>query len=325
MRPFTRSVLAATLWLTAWGMALPANAQVDSREGIALQNQIYQLRQQLQALSDQGARGGASRQPEYSQPAPAYGGGSDILTQLLTRVDALEDQVRRLRGRVDETQNQLQRQDADLNKRIDDLAFQLNPQAGGSQGNGPPGGPQGFAPQVGANPYGVPSDDPQSTDYQQAGPPNQRGGPPSGASVAANQAARPPRASPGPRTPEVALQQGNAALARHDYQAAEAAARDVLANRTSPRAYDAQILLAQALLGQRQYAQSAIAFDDAYNRSRKGTHAQEALVGLATSLSAINEKKAACDTLTRLRTEFPQPRPEVRDSAATTAQKAGCH
>ena len=34
-----------------------ADAQVDSREGIALQNQIYQLRQELKAVQDQaGAR-----------------------------------------------------------------------------------------------------------------------------------------------------------------------------------------------------------------------------------------------------------------------------
>ena len=50
------------------------------------------------------------------------------------------------------------------------------------------------------------------------------------------------------------MQEGNAALARRDYPAAEQAAREVLAgSRTSPRAYDAQFLLAQALMGQRQY------------------------------------------------------------------------
>ena len=105
---------------------------MDSREGIALQNQIYQLRQQLQALQDQVARGGGggSRQPSYAPP-PQQSGGNDLVAQLLTRVDALEDQVRQLRGRIDETQNQLQRQNDDLGKRIDDLAFQINPQGGG--------------------------------------------------------------------------------------------------------------------------------------------------------------------------------------------------
>ena len=70
--------------------------------------------------------------------------------------------------------------------------------------------------------------------------------------------------------------------------------------------------------------QAAIAFDDAYNRSRKGSHAQDALLGLASSLTAINEKKAACDTLTRLRTDFPQPRSDIAAGAGAAGQKAGC-
>jgi hypothetical protein len=49
------------------------------------------------------------------------------------------------------------------------------------------------------------------------------------------------------------------------------------------------------------------------------------LLGLADSLSAINEKKAACDSLARLRAEFPQPRPDIAAGAAAAARKTGCH
>jgi TolA-binding protein len=276
----------------------PTQAQVDSREGIALQNQIYQLRQELKAAEDQMARGGGSgsRAPAYP-PTPLQSAGNDMVAQLLTRVDALEDQVRQLRGRLDETQNQLQRQNDDLGKRIDDLAFQINPQ--GAQ----PAAPQN--PQPGAPPPAYPSQGPGPA---QLVPPPAR-----------------PAAPPGPRTPEVALQEGNAALARRDYPNAEAAAREVLAKRTSPRAYDARLLLAQALSGERQYAQAAIAYDDAYKSGPKAGHAQDAMLGLASSLAAINEKKAACDTLTRLRADFPQPRPDIAAGAAAAAQKTGCH
>ena len=121
------------------------------------------------------------------------------------------------------------------------------------------------------------------------------------------------------------MQEGNAALARRDYMAAEQAAREVLTGyRTSPRAYDAQFLLAQALAGQRQYSQAAIAYDDSYSRARKGAHAADALVGLASALAAINEKKAACDTLAKLRAEFPNPRPDLREATASIGQRAGC-
>jgi TolA-binding protein len=300
MRPFARSILPATLLLAGLA-ASPAHAQVDSREGIALQNQIYQLRQQIQGLQDQVARGGGggggAPRPTYVVP-PSSGGSGDLVAQLLTRVDSLEDQVRQLRGQIQQTQNQVDRQGADLGKRIDDLSFQAG-QGGGapSAASRPP--PGSVAPPL---PTGTLA-------------------PPPG--VAPSQAPTPPTAAP-PRTPEMAMQDANAALARHDYQRAEAAAREVLANRTSPRAYDAQMALAQALAGQRQYPQSAIAFDDAYNRSRKGIHAQDALLGLANSLAAINEKKAACDTVARLHSEFPQARPDVRESAAAIRGRLGC-
>ena len=262
---------------------IPAVAQVESREGIALQNQILELRRQMQALQDQANRGGGSPTNlgrAYPQPST---GGSDLVAQLLSRVDALEEQVRQLRGRVDETQNEVQRQGADLGKRIDDMAFQAQ---------SPRGGPP------------APTVSPQ---------------PPSSLGAAAAPSA------PARRTPELVMQEGNAALARRDYPAAEQAAREVLtSNRTSPRAYDAQFLLAQALIGQHQYSQAAIAYDDTYNRSRKGAHAPDALLGLANSLIAINEKKAACDTLAKLHGEYPSPRPDVRDAMAASSQRAAC-
>jgi TolA-binding protein len=267
-----------------------ALAQVDSREAIALQNQIYQLRQEVQMLRDQGGRGGAAAP---AQRGGAYGfssGSNDMVAQLLTRVDAMEEQIRQLRGRIDENQNQMQRQNADLSKKIDDLAFQMSSSpAPGAAAPARPVAPPLAAP----TPAPVPLQPPAAT-------------------------------GPTPRTPERALQEGNAALARRDYTAAEQSAREVLSNRTSPRAYDAQFLLAQSLAGQRQFPQAAIAYDDTYNRSRKGSYAQDALLGLANSLTAINEKKAACDTLGRLAAEFPQVRNDLREPIAGARQRASC-
>ncbi len=63
--------------------------------------------------------------------------------------------MRQLRGRIDETQNQLQRQNDDLGKRIDDLAFQISPQAAGRPGTQPgpqPGGGAMIPPSVGPGP-----------------------------------------------------------------------------------------------------------------------------------------------------------------------------
>lgn len=121
------------------------------------------------------------------------------------------------------------------------------------------------------------------------------------------------------------MQEGNAALARRDYGVAEATAREVLSGgKGGPRAGDAQFLLAQALMGKRDYPGAAVAYDDAYNRSRTGSRAPDALLGLANALAGLNDRANACGALDKLRTEFPAPRPNVREAAAAARGRSGC-
>ena len=316
-------------WLPIWTLALagllltswPAAAQM-SRDQIDLRNQIYQLQQQVQALQQQMAQGNGGSylgQSGYQQQQPpSGGGGNDLVPQLLTQVQSLEAEMRDLRGRVDTLQNQVDQQNADLNKRMGDLAFQIqNGGQGGAQGEAPPpAGPEAALGQAQGAPQVPPTVPPQTL----SPPPGSLGA--TRAPTTQPAATAPPAP---PRTPELALRDGEVALDRHDYPAAAAAAHEVLTRfRTSPRAYDAQYLLAEAMVGQKQFAQAAIAYDDTYNRNRKGAHAPEALIGLAYSLSSINEKRAACDTLTKLHAEFPHPPAEIRQAAATVGQRAGC-
>jgi len=208
-----------------------------------------------------------------------------VTSQLLERVSRLEDEVRTLRGRIDELNNTLQQQNADRAKQIQDLNFKLE------NANAPPG--KGAA-----------------------------AGPVPATPVAPAASATP--AAPRHRPPELALQEGNAALARRDYGAAEADAREVLSGPKSPRDIDARFLLARALAGKRDYANAAVAYDDAYKASRTGPHAQDSLLGLASSLSTLGEKRAACATLDQLKAEFPTPRPDLREQIAATGQQAAC-
>ena len=270
---------AAAAWATA-AVALggpAAQAQMDSREAIQLQNEILDMRRDLQLLRQQS--GNASALPRVSRPQPGDDTGG-LTAQLLDRVATLEEQVRALRGEVDRLGNQQQRQGEDLNKQIADLNFAL--QNAGSVRT---------QPQV---------------------------SPPSGGGTIAS-----PPSGPTPRTPELAMQEGNAALARRDYAAAEAAGREVVAKR-GPRQADGQFLLAQAELGQRNFQQAAPDFYDAYNRSRTGARAPDALLGVANALIGVGDKTSACEALTKLRTEFPQPRPDVREGESSARQRAGC-
>src|SRR3984957_1918338 len=121
-----RLIVALVLTVGVVSVRQSALAQVDSREGIALQNQILDLRRQMQSLQDQVSRGGGGS-PTYlgrgGSPPPS-GGANDLVAQLLARVDALAGQVRQLRGRTDETAHQVQRMGADLSKRIEAQASQ---------------------------------------------------------------------------------------------------------------------------------------------------------------------------------------------------------
>ncbi len=280
----------ATACLAAGAPA--AKAQMETREGIALQNQILELRHELDQLRGQGIPAG-----ETYAPPPASSGG-DLTPQLLDRVSRLEDEVRQLRGRLDEEDNARQQAEANLAKQLGDLEFRLGNGGAGGVPAPPPGRPEGTL----------------------SPPPSNLG-----------QSLAPPRATPplsvqpvAPRTPELALRDANAALARRDYASAEAAAREVLASGRGPRTTDAQYVLAQSLAGQRNYQAAAVAYDDAYNRNARGSRAPDSLLGLANSLNAIGDKRAACQTLDKLRAEFPAARPDLREPIAAARTRAAC-
>ena len=283
-------------WASAAAVLLlagPGWAQMDSREGIALQNQILELRRDVQAMRAQ--RGGPPPiQPFRSGGAVSGAGGGEITAQLLDRVQSLEDEVRRLHGQMDEQTNASRRQGDDLSKQVGDLNFRLQNGAGTPRAT-----PREPAPDA-------------SRDLLRGEPPTALNPPPS-------------QGGTGRRPPELAMQEGNAALARRDYSAAEAAAREALGgNRSGPRAADAQFLLAESLYGRRDYQGAAVAFDDSYSRSRTGSRAPDALLGLSNALAGLGDRGSACQALDRLRAEFPRPRPDVQAAANAARGRSGC-
>jgi TolA-binding protein len=260
-----------------------ATAQVDSREAIALQNQILQLRQELDLLRRSGA----------TAPAPARQSGTpnELVGQLLSRVAAMEEEVRRLRGRIEELDFARRQQSQAFEKLQGDIDFRLQ-QLEGQGGAATRPSPAAVAPPAAAAPLPA---------------------------IAA------PPAGPVPRTPERAIAEGQAALGRRDYLAAEAAAREALRNRgIGPRAADAQMLLGDSLAGRRDWAGAALAYNDAYSRNRGGPRAPEALVGLAGAFASLGNQREACDTLADLRNVQPNLRPPLSERAQEIRQRARC-
>jgi TolA-binding protein len=258
---------------------LPAAAQMDSREGIALQNQILELRRDLDLLR----RGGAAPAPVPVAPRGAGGGApQEIVQQLLGRVGELEEEVRRLRGRLEVAENANRRLAEDVEKLRGDMDFRLQQLEGGGRGGT-------------ARPPQAPAATPA-----------------------------PPAPASAPRTAERAIAEGQAALARNDFDAAEAAAREALRGRPGPRAQDANILLGEALLGRRQYQNAALAFNDAYSANRRSSRAPEALLGLANSFQGFGARREACDTLDQLRSEYTQLAAPLARRVAEARRRAQC-
>ena len=102
-----------------------ARAQVETREGIYLQNQLLELKRDVQSLRDQlnrnSATGGSVLGANRTPSAPAQ--NADATTALLERVARLEDDLRQLRGQNDELANNQKRMSEDFAKQIDDLKY----------------------------------------------------------------------------------------------------------------------------------------------------------------------------------------------------------
>jgi TolA-binding protein len=298
--------------IAAFAVMLPvtvaAQPLVQSQEGIALENQILQLQNQVQQLQSSGGSAlGGSAQPAAPAPDATSSGtapSSDILGNLLNQVSQLQAQVQQLNGRVDTLQNEVDTQHAAAEKEIGDLNFKIS---GGTGGAPSPAG----APQAPGAPESLTNTTLGTTS---AGQPPMPPSPPA------------PLASSTPASPRAALEAAEAALAHHQFADAESNARIVLAaGKSSPEGYKAQYILAEALYGEGKPQDAAIAYDDAYNSNRSGTYAPGSLLGLANSLTDIQQQSAACDTLSSLNSQFPSPPAGMAPRILAAEARAKCN
>ncbi len=306
---FISAVFLAALFV----MPVTAFAQplVQSQEGIALQNQIDQLQQQVQQLQSGGQNSGGSSlggsAPPPVQP-PSGGDGTPVaggvVAGLLTQVQQLQSQVQALNGKVDELQNQVDTQNAQTQKQIGDLNFRVT-------GSATPGA----APPPGAAPAGAPGQPQALTQPPLTQPPLT---PPTAAPPAA-----PPVADSGDAKTQ--LHNAVAAYGAKNYTTSAAlAAALVKGNPRAPEAYRAQYLVAQSYAASGRSQDAAIAYDNTYNMNRSGAYAPQSLLGLASSLQAIGANDEACSTLSSLDSQFPTPPAGLQPRIDALSKRASC-
>ena len=121
------------------------------------------------------------------------------------------------------------------------------------------------------------------------------------------------------------LGEARSLLVSGDYPSAHAAAEHYLT--TYPKganADSAQYLLGESMLYQKNYAEAASAYGKLLNDYPKSKQGPEALVKLSRALRLMGKKQEACQALGLMGSQFPKASATAKTLAATEKAAAGC-
>jgi TolA-binding protein len=121
------------------------------------------------------------------------------------------------------------------------------------------------------------------------------------------------------------LADAQGALRRQDWATAEREANLFLsAYPRDTRLGEAHLIRGESFFGRRDYAQAALAFDDAQRRL-SGNPQQDAQLRLGQSLAALNERASACEVFARLASQHATSlKPDVREALSREQQRLRC-
>jgi tol-pal system protein YbgF len=110
-----------------------------------------------------------------------------------------------------------------------------------------------------------------------------------------------------------------------DYKAAETGFREHIKRYPNdPRAADVHFWLGEALLGQDRYRDAAQVFLDANKAYPKAKKAPDMLLKLGVSLSAMNQREVACGTYRSIGERYPRASAALKDRVKQEEALAGC-
>lgn len=219
------------------------------------------------------------------------GVSSDYATILETRMQAIEEQITRLTAQVEQADYQAKQAQARLQRLEEDIntRFRMIEQ------NGAAAAPTSDAPPA----SGVTTDRPpaaataQSADERMLG--QLTGGGAGAASVAL------------PDDPNSAYDLAFSKIRDGDYEAAESAMRAFITRWPQHElSSNAAYWLGETFYVRGTYEQAAKAFAEGYQKYPRGAKAEDTLLKLGLTLSALNRGPDACVTFDQLQAEFPR-------------------
>lgn len=247
-------------------------------------------------------------------------------SELLMRVERIENQLRQLTGQIEQLQYRNQ---------------QLEQQLGTRGAGGPPPAVVPAVPRPSAGPAVAPPGR-RSDAFEPSEDPNAPGAPqPLGSPASASVA--PPRPTGAPMdiaagqrpvaqptalpasTPKDLYDLGYSYVQRQDYPAAEQTFRQFIqaypGDRLTP---DATYMLGESLYLRQTYKEAAEQFLQVSTKYPNATKAPDALVRLGQSLAALNEREAACATFAEVDRKFPRATSSLRQAVEREQKRAGC-
>ncbi len=307
-------------------------APVAAQDVRVLQDRLQRLESELVQLQRQVYRGGAAAPPSgMVAPAPTTGGGAgdgSAYGILLTRVDQLEEQLRNLTGRLEQSEFRNQQLQRRVDKLVEDVDFrfaQLEKKEAADAGTPTPLAPVPLAPGQ-SGPAATPPA--PGTSAGPGAPPATLGTIPATAMQQQRVAAAPPPASAGKLPPGTTQERYNYAvklLQQGDYAAAESAFTEfTTAHPNDPLTANAQYWVGETYFARNQFDRSAKAFLAGYQKYPKSAKAPDNLLKLSMSLTNLNQKQEACAVLKQLSTEFPNADAQNKQAAARERTRAGC-
>lgn len=328
--------------------AVPAYSQQTDLK--PLLDRLQRLERDIQTMNIQMSRGGMAPPPLSGSQSPSpdmsLGGAGDQpgIARLEVRLTAMENEVRSVTGRVEETGHQIDQINQRLEKLIGDMDFRLSqlergqasgtqprqtmegPQTGTSAATPPPSGQTarsdssapGLAPLPGVLGT-LPRQDAERAGQSAAAPSA------GGASQAPAQSAAARAGALPAGTPKEQYDHAFGLLRQARYDEAEAALRAFLdAHPKDPLAGNANYWLGESFYVRADYVRAAEVFLEGYQREPKGSKAADTLLKLGMSLSNLDKKREACAAFDKLTKEFPGAPGTIQQVVSRERQKNAC-
>ena len=280
----------AGLFLSMMICPFYGNAQENnSRQVIALQNQVAQLKSQISQLQAQNTNFNddsdnyRKKRHKDKDEDDNLATNNSLLPDLVSRINNLEDQQRVMRGEIDDLSNQLKTQNDLINKKIDDMNFAAG-RGGASNG----------------------SSDDVVTDSKSEVSKKSSISDDSGIVKSVK-----------PETGST-LRDGQQALLNGDFQTAESIAQKILSTPEGAKSPSARYLLAQAQAGQGNFKGSSVNYYAVYKNFPKS------LLGVGYLMLKNGKVQEACQAVSLLHSKYPNVSTQVKSSALNLSRKAKC-